>query len=235
MVCYRAVNPPTAKVSERRVYRRISAPARAQLVSKDGARLELPVRDVSVGGVFLFTSTLPAPIGSQVALELHLPQSTYVVQLDAEIVRSVEGAEPGKLLGIGLRFLEPSPEQRVQLDALMLRLLEGSGGERRAYPRVSHRVGVQCDAAPGVAVILRDLSHGGAGVWADAPMPFGAKVMLEVARDQKPPLVLRGVVVSPPSVRPGEPFGQVGIRFEGLAPEVQSELDAYLEDLVRRS
>jgi hypothetical protein len=224
----------SSAVTDRRVYRRISAPARAQLIQPDGGRLELPVRDVSVGGIFLFTSVLPAPIGTQVSLEVHLPQSTYVVRLDAEIVRSVEDP-PGKLLGIGLRFADPTPEQRVQLDGLMLRLLEGPGGERRAYPRVSHRVAVRCDAAPSVAVILRDLSHGGAGLWVDAPIPFGSTVSLEISRDTKPPLVVSGLVVAPPSARPGEPYGQVGIRFEGLSPEGQSELDAFLEDLVRQS
>src|SRR5579871_342176 len=126
--------------AERRVYRRISAPARAHLIRPDGARAELPVRDVSLGGVFLFTQKLPAPMGERLPVEIHLPNSTYVVQLSAELVRSVESDVPGVLLGVGLRFVDITPEQRVQLDGLMLRLLEGPGGERRAYPRVSHRI-----------------------------------------------------------------------------------------------
>ena len=35
--------------------------------------------------------------------------------------------------------------------------------------------------------------------------------------------------------RPGEPYSQVGIRFQSMTPDRQAELDRYLEDLVRRS
>jgi c-di-GMP-binding flagellar brake protein YcgR len=221
--------------SERRIYRRISAPARAQVVRQDGTRMELPVRDISLGGLFLFARELPAPVGEQITVELHLPASTYVVRLAAEIVRSVESETPGELLGVGLRFVDPTPEQRAALDGLMLKLLEGPGGERRAYPRISHHVAVRCTSAPGLTAILRDLSHGGAGLWVDRPVPFGTTLSLEVARPGKPPLTLPGIVVAPSPARPGEPYSQVGIRFQSMTPDRQAELDRYLEDLVRRS
>jgi c-di-GMP-binding flagellar brake protein YcgR len=222
-------------MKERRVYRRIAAPARAQIVRGDGSRAELPVRDVSLGGVFLFTASLPAAMGEMLNVEIYLPNSTYVVQLKAEVVRSVESDQPGKLLGVGLRFSDLSPEQRLQLDGLMLRLLEGPGGERRAYPRVSHRVSVSCSSAPGLTAILRDLSHGGAGLWVDRPVPFGTSLILDFARDLKAPLVLSGVVVSTMAAREGEPYSQVGVRFQSLAADKQAELDRYLEELVRKA
>jgi c-di-GMP-binding flagellar brake protein YcgR len=221
--------------SERRVYRRISAPARAQVIRGDGTRLELPVRDVSLGGIFLFTRELPAPMGEELNVEIHLPSSTYVVRLRAEVVRSVESDKPGELLGVGLRFVDPTPEQRVALDGLMLKLLEGPGGERRAYPRISHHVAVRCTSAPGLTAILRDLSHGGAGLWVDRPVPFGTTLSLEVSREGKPPLTLPGIVVAPAPARSGEPYSQVGIRFQSMTPDRQGELDRFLEDLVRRS
>ena len=197
--------------------------------------MELPVRDVSLGGVFLFTRELPAPIGELLQVEVHLPASTYVVKLSAEVVRSVESQTPGELLGVGLRFVDPTPEQRLALDSLMLKLLEGSGGERRAYPRISHQVAVRCTSAPGLTAILRDLSHGGCGLWVDRPVPFGTTLTLEITRQGKPPLTLPGIVVAPSPARPGEPYSQVGIRFQSMTPDRQAELDRYLEDLVRRS
>jgi c-di-GMP-binding flagellar brake protein YcgR len=221
--------------SERRVYRRICAPARAQLIRDDGNRMELPVRDVSLGGIFLFTRELPAAIGEELSVEIHLPASTYVVRMRAEVVRSVESETPGELLGVGLRFLEPTPEQRVAMDGLLLKLLEGPGGERRAYPRISHHVVVRCTSAPGLTAILRDLSHGGAGLWVDRPVPFGTTMSLEVSRAGKPPLTLPGIVVAPTPAKQGEPYSQVGIRFQSMTPDRQGELDRFLEELVRQS
>jgi c-di-GMP-binding flagellar brake protein YcgR len=220
---------------DRRVHRRIAAPARAQLIHADGSRAELPVRDVSLGGVFLFTRTLPAPIGSSLNVEIYLPNTTHVVRLNAEVVRSVAAETPGELLGVGLRFADPTPEQRLQLDSLMLRLLEGPGGERRAYPRVSHRVSVTCPSAPGLIAVLRDLSHGGAGLWVDRVVPFGTSLSLEILREYGGPLILPGVVVSSTAARPGEPFSQLGMRFQTLSADRQAALDAFLEELVRHA
>jgi len=219
---------------ERRVHRRIAAPARAHIVRADGSRLELPVRDVSLGGIFLFTKELPAPVGDTVTLEIHLPASTYVARVDAEIVRSVE--EPaGQLLGIGCRFMEPSPDQRLALQLLLTHLLEGAGGERRAYPRVSHRVALKCSSRPPFSVFLRDLSHGGAGLWVDEPLDVGSALTIEIDRSPKDPLSLAGTVTSCAPREKGEPYVGLGLRFENVSPQRQAELDAYLEALVRGS
>jgi hypothetical protein len=178
---------------------------------------------------------MPAPIGGELEIEIHLPNSTHVARLNAEVVRSVETDIPGTLLGVGLRFSNPTPEQRVALDGLVMRMLEGPGGERRAYPRVSHRVSVRCTSAPGLGAILRDLSHGGAGLWVDRTVPFGTTMTLEVTREGAAPLQLPGVVVVSMPAKSGEPYAQVGVRFQSLAAERQKELDGFLEELVRKA
>jgi c-di-GMP-binding flagellar brake protein YcgR len=218
---------------ERRVHPRIAAPVRAQILNSVGERRELPVRDISRGGLFVFTPRLPAPLGSLVTVELFVPNTTFVAQLQAEVVRSVEG-EAGGLLGVGLQFAEQSPEQKSALDALLAKLLEGSGGERRAYPRISHRVELSGNGMAGVRVVLRDLSRGGAALWVSKPLTTEMPLHLSFpALAKGAPLKLSAKVVVTYPARSGEPYQLIGVQFDKPSPEQQKALDTYLSDLLR--
>jgi len=117
---------------------------RAFVHPREGRPYEVPVRDISQGGVFLLSTATLCRVGEVLDLELVEPGSGGGFLVRAEAVRAV--LVPGKdvQLGIGFQFVELRPEQQEALRRLMARLLAGSGGERRAYPRVSHRVAVQC-------------------------------------------------------------------------------------------
>src|SRR5688572_24373638 len=154
---------------ELRSHPRISAPMRAYVHPRGGGRpFEVPVRNISEGGIFLLASTPLCQVGEVIDLELAPPEGGSGFLVQAEAVRSVMAPERGReLLGMGFQFSNLRPEQQRVLHGFVAKLLEGNGGERRAYPRVSHRVVVQCTAVREVKAVLRDLSLGGARLFVE--------------------------------------------------------------------
>src|SRR5689334_6240680 len=181
---------------ELRAHPRISAPMRAFVHPKEGRPYELPVRDISVGGVFLVTTSAICRIGEVIDVELAQPDAAGGFLVKAEAVRSV--MVPGKedQLGIGFQFVDLRPEQQEALRHFVGGLLAGAGGQRRAYPRVSHRVAVQCTAVREVRAVLRDISVGGARLFVEVPLAVGERIALQLERDRGGPLRLIGQVVS---------------------------------------
>src|SRR5205814_9055697 len=119
---------------------------RAFVHPKGGRPYELPVRDLSIGGIFLVTTSPICRVGEVIDVELAEPDAAGGFLVKAEAVRSV--MVPGKedQLGIGFQFVDLRPEQQEALRRFVAGLLAGGGGARRAYPRVSHRVALQCTA-----------------------------------------------------------------------------------------
>jgi len=77
------------------------SPSRAQRVVTGDRRTELPVRDISQGGIFLFTPGQLFPLGEHLLLEIGAPEGSPEVLLTAEVVRTVAG-ETGCVLGVGM-------------------------------------------------------------------------------------------------------------------------------------
>lgn len=74
-------------------------------------------RDLSANGLFIKGAS-PASLGERLRLRLHLPGEPTVsdLDLDAEVVRRVAPTgEPGKVPGIGVRFLDLPLERRLPL------------------------------------------------------------------------------------------------------------------------
>ena len=216
---------------ELRAHPRISAPVRACLVNERGERSEIPVRDISLGGLFLFTPSLVARVGEVRTLELGTPDGAFFLTLKAEVVRAVVAPDTDELLGIGMQFTELNADQQARLTELMSRLINGSGGERRAFPRLSYRVKVICDGAVQATALLKDLSLGGAGLWLDTPVAIGQTVTLQI-EGGKQILKVPGRVVSTRWPRHDEPFAQAGIQFTHLSEALTSELNAFLRILL---
>jgi c-di-GMP-binding flagellar brake protein YcgR len=217
---------------ELRAHPRIAAPMRAFVHPKEGRPYELPVRDVSVGGLFLLTTSAICQVGEVIDVELAEPNAAGGFLVKAEAVRAVMVPEGEHQLGIGFQFVDLRPEQQEALRRFVSGLLDKSGGERRAYPRVSHRVAVQCTAARGVRAILRDISAGGARLFVEVPLAVGERIALELQRDRGAPLRLIGQVVSTYWARPEEPYDQAGVQFVDLTEATRAELRAYLGHLL---
>jgi c-di-GMP-binding flagellar brake protein YcgR len=217
---------------ELRAHPRISAPMRAFVHPKEGRPYELPVRDISVGGVFLLTASEVCRVGEVIDLELAQPDAAGGFLVRAEAVWAV--MVPGKddQLGIGFQFVDLRPEQQEALRKFVGGLLDKSGGARRAYPRVSHRVAVQCTAVREVRAILRDISVGGARLFVEVPLAVGERIALELQRDRGAPLRLIGQVVSTYWARPEEPYDQAGVQFIDMTEAARAELRAYLGHLL---
>src|SRR3954462_15044881 len=217
-----------------RAHPRISAPMRAFVHPKEGRPYELPVRDVSQGGVFLVTTSEICRIGDVIDVELAEPDAAGGFLVKAEAVRSV--MVPGKedQLGIGFQFVDLRSQRQEALRRFVGGRLSGAGGQRRAYPRVSHRVAVQCTAVREVRAVLRDISVGGARLFIEAPLAVGERIALELERDRGSPLRLIGQVVSTYWARPDEPYDQAGVQFVDMTDAVRDELRTYLGQLLDR-
>jgi c-di-GMP-binding flagellar brake protein YcgR len=217
---------------ELRAHPRIAAPMRAFVHPREGRPYELPVRDISLGGIFLLTATALCRMGEVIDLELARPDAAGGFLVRAEAVRSVMAPEKDDQLGIGFQFVDLRPEQQEALRKFVAGLLDQGGGQRRAYPRVSHRVAVQCTAVREVRAVLRDISVGGARLFLEVPLAVGERIGLELERDRGGTLRLIGLVVSTYWAKPEEPYDQAGVQFIDMTDAARSELRAYLGQLL---
>jgi hypothetical protein len=212
----------------------ISAPASATLITQDGMRMELPIRELSRYEAFLSTPTLVAAAGDTVSVELSTLDRSQTVVLKTLVFKAVMAPpeEGSGLLGLRLQFIQMTPEEEQRLGELLQSLLAGPGGQRRAYPRISHRMMVTCEAADNSRAVLRDIGLGGAGIWIEHPLALGEDVALELTRPGKAPLPLLANVVSFRMAQLGEPYHLAGLRFRELPPQVQEELRSFLASLL---
>lgn len=199
---------------EKRQHLRISAPAQATLRRGNGETFELPVRDVSLGGAFLFARHAPLEMGEVATLTLTSPGDGPAVTLKAELVRTVLAEDGPDLLGMGFQFVELVDVERGQLEAFLKRLMSGPGGERRAYPRISHQLDVWCRGATEMKGLLRDLSPGGAGLLVDTPVRVGAEMFLELEGDRMVALKVKGIVRSARPAGENTQLHVVGVEFQ---------------------
>lgn len=215
---------------ELRAHPRISAPARAFVLTGPLGRTELPVRDLSLGGIFLFAPAGSMTVGDELQLELSMPDGSFQVAVVGKVVREV--LAPKGEPGVGLRFVHVEKDVQARLADLIRRLLSGSGGERRAYPRISHRISVWCTGAREVRALVKDLSLGGAGLWLDTPLAMEEQVVIHLHRESSHPLELQGRVVSTRWAMDDEPYDQAGVEFVELTDTKRNELREYLVRLL---
>jgi uncharacterized protein (TIGR02266 family) len=102
-------------VEERRKNRRISV--EIWIEAEEGDELYFQrAANLSAGGAF-FAQTVPQKVGTRVTLRFTLPGETSEIQCSGEIVSSSE-----KGLGMGVRFVDLSAEDRTRIEGLIERL-----------------------------------------------------------------------------------------------------------------
>ena len=85
--------------------------------------------DLSQGGAF-FNRAIPHPIGTEVDLTFQLPGSESApIRCHGEVVNIPEGGEG---LGMGVRFLDLSDEDRERVDSFVARVAEHRSSEEGA-------------------------------------------------------------------------------------------------------
>lgn len=220
--------------ADKRRFPRITAPAAATMILENGDTYLYPVRDISRGGVFLYAPNAPLPMGTAVTLEIASASGDARVKLGAELIRTVMRPDRDEMLGMGFEFADLSEEQSASLDAFLSVILRGPGGERRAYPRISHRVDVWCSLNRGLKGLLKDLSEGGAALWLEPPVSEGEPITIEIDAPGKLALKLRGRVRSVREAAAGGPWVDVGVEFEWKDPSQQQVLRAFIHSLVQK-
>jgi len=85
-------------------------------------------RDISVGGLFIETKQ-PLPIGSSVSLRFHLDDPSAVIVASAEVTYHVAN------FGMGVQFVEISPEDRKRIKAFVARAVSAPEQPERQAPR----------------------------------------------------------------------------------------------------
>ena len=93
---------------ERRKYRRAIIITEVEIVA-GGEKLLAPTRDISIGGLFLQTTTIP-PADTQVRLQFHLEPEKPPIETVGRIAYIV----PGR--GAGVEFTELSAEDRGRIE-----------------------------------------------------------------------------------------------------------------------
>ena len=119
---------PTDAQDPRRKYPRIELPKGLAVGWRGGGKFGTStINSVSLGGVFIATSD-PAAAGSMLGLIFDVPSGE--VRARAIVKRSL----PGK--GMGVQFLNMSPEDRGRLYLLLSRLMKLTSGEQDSGARV---------------------------------------------------------------------------------------------------
>jgi len=103
------------EIQERRRYFRIKLITKVTLVQDERFHYFYS-RDLSVGGVFLETEE-PYAIGTELKMEIPLPEVAERIKVKGKVVRRVLPAErqKGNIPGMGVHFTDMSPENQAML------------------------------------------------------------------------------------------------------------------------
>ncbi len=91
----------------------------SMMVSDDARKVRKPIRfsssDLSTGGAFLVADVL-FEVGELLQVEFDLPGGRHV-RARSRVVRVARGAQKDKQPGMGIEFLDLSPDDRAAIDA----------------------------------------------------------------------------------------------------------------------
>jgi c-di-GMP-binding flagellar brake protein YcgR len=219
---------------ERRAHARVAVPINVRVVV--GAKeIELPVRDISKRGIFLYTKEPPAMVGAPLTLKLAMTAGIKPLTIHAKVVRIVMEADIGltTTLGMALRFVDLDVAGEKSLMDLIDRAMLGNGTKMRAFPRVYHLLEIACKTRRQMRALVRDIGEGGMGMTVDDKISVNEEISLEILRPGEAPLRLTGwaVTAEPITDKPGHT--RVGLRFARIPPNIRRDLQAYLKKLYR--
>lgn len=174
---------------ERRKWARIEASLECTVASADQT-FEAKVVNVSKSGIAVMAAAGLLQSGETASVMLERDGAALAVS--GEVVRIVEHGDE-TVYGIHFEALPPDSEEQIL--ALLKSLAGGKGGGRRAHPRVSTRIKVQCKSREKFDAWLNDLSKGGFSIRCPGPVERGATVAVEFGVAGHPGLIsIDGVV-----------------------------------------
>jgi uncharacterized protein (TIGR02266 family) len=198
-------------------------------VAADEEAREARVVNLSVGGAFVEVAA-PATPGTEVDLELPLPDGAAPVRARGQVRWTTEPPSPGAPTGVGLRFLHVGPTDLGRIARLVqMRTREPTGSLRRKV-----RLRLPELTSP-LRTIARDLTEEGAMLEADLPwLRLGAPVSMElsprVVRDGQ--LSWLGIDVAPD----GAARLRLAVRYAPRAPVAEDLVEsAFFADTTSRS
>jgi hypothetical protein len=95
---------------EKRHDRRVTYPCEVECTGAGATPLKPRISDLSARGAFI-DSMMAAPVGTRFSVKFELPSGP--IQLEAEVVHSMEH------FGMGVRFLDVTPEQHTRLEQVV--------------------------------------------------------------------------------------------------------------------
>jgi hypothetical protein len=95
---------------EKRHARRVTYPCEVECTGAGANPLNPRISDLSSSGAFI-DSMMAVPVGTRFSVKFVLPSGP--IQLDAEVVHSMEH------FGMGVRFLDVTPDQRARLEEMV--------------------------------------------------------------------------------------------------------------------
>ena len=122
-----AASAPAESYQEKRRHPRADVSWPAALKSPhDNIEHEAALKDISLGGAFVICKN-PLPLNQQFQIVIK-PQDRPALELKAEVVWSNANVPADKIVnrGMGIRFIDNSPQIRVDLNALIAAAFERS-------------------------------------------------------------------------------------------------------------
>lgn len=188
--------------------------------------------NLSWGGALIYCDDEPGGVGDLLDVELPYHHSDSI-RIESEIAR-VTHEEDGRFL-VAVRFSSVSPEAEDHLEKLLEMLLSGTGGGRRAHPRLAQRLEIYFDDPADIRATLEDISHGGLAV----TVPYSFSVNQSVQLTVYGPagigeLRLRARVMHQELENGKVPLYRVGLKFEHPTGDLQKLVDHLLHKLAKR-
>jgi Tfp pilus assembly protein PilZ len=220
---------------ERRAHARIAFPSRVTVEAR-GTVERLAARDISRGGIFLYTTQPPGNVGDAVRVMIAMPHDGSLLTLEGEIVRIIEAptSQGGGVLGIGIQWAHPTKEVGEALDVLLEQLLASTGGGKRAHPRISALLRVVCHDPKELKAMARDIGRGGLKLETDRRLTLGDQVELELVAPNGKSTALKGTVRRLDEPAPGHLHPEVGLEFDELSESEKSQLAALMKGLLKK-
>lgn len=208
---------------EKRAHARIAAPVSVH-AQQQGQEVDYLARDISRGGLFVYTRT-PPEVGTVLSLKIGIAPDVEPLSLRAEVIRIAMDVPErgGGILGMGLQFVELTAEQQRALEAVLKRAR--SLAEKPVGARPRHLLDLTCRSDSELRALIREIGKGLLGMTVDRALPPGQEVTVEVQADAGRSVKVTGSVAScQPLPEPGRFRARIGFTQPDQAQGQLSEL-----------
>lgn len=218
--------------AEKRTFPRTSVSERFT-VRADGRTALMEARDISLGGIFLYTDDEALGLSTRIEVDIPVLEGEPALALGGEVVRVLPlPADAAQTLGVGVRWNDPTPEQKAQLARAIDRLMASHAGQRN-HPRLTALLSVTYPPNRQAEMVLENLSTGGMGLLVDTEVVLGEQVEVELQVFGQEPLRLAGAVVRSEETERVKVFRRIGVQFGPLPVETRQALQQMLKRLIR--